>query len=115
MRLVEPQSRHAEKDSLRQAWRVAPIRPTSLAACSMSKIGSSMPNRRRISGFCVLSRRSAATDRTDPKAAKYFILQVADFVSRHRFDEGLSRGIVERRIKDHPDLLRHVHRKADRP
>ena len=56
-------------------------------------------------GSWCLEQAITASDRTDLKAARYFILQVADFVSHHRFDEGLSREIVERRIKGHPGLL----------
>ena len=56
-------------------------------------------------GSWCLEQAITASDRTDPKAAKYFILQVANFVSHRRCDEGLSRGIVEQRIKDHPGLL----------
>ena len=57
-------------------------------------------------GSWCLEQAIAATDRTDRKDAKYFILKAADCVHRRRFDEGLSRGIVERRIKGHTGLLR---------
>ena len=56
-------------------------------------------------GSWCLEQAIVAADRANLEAAKYFILKVANFVYHRRFDEGFSRVIVERRIKNYPDLL----------
>ena len=55
-------------------------------------------------GSWCIDQAIAASDRTDLEAAKYFVFQVANFIAHRRFDKGLSREIVERRIKDHTGL-----------